>query len=153
MRRVPVTRPATLEDLMAIEAQEAQRFSDPRQLLESKVAPESLRAYLDKYSWTLESEGKPVACIGIVPLWPGVASCWGLFSEAALRYPTTLFRFALDGLAAAESKLNLRRIETTAPRTHLKAHRWLEHLGFQSEGIARAYGFDGSDHVHYARVH
>ncbi len=154
MRGDFVTRKTRLEDLLAIEVQEAQRFSDPRGLLPF-TAEALLIDYLGAYSWTLEHDGIALVCIGVVPRWTGVASCWGLFSEAALGHAAALARFARGGIEAAETKLDLRRIETTAPRTHTTAHRWLRHLGFQreGEGIARAYGLDGSDHIRFERVH
>ena len=146
-------RAARLEDLMGIEAQEAQRIADPRQLLGGALDLDTLGSYLGAYAWTLDCEGSPIVCAGIVLQWPGVASCWGLFAESALAHPSALSRFARKGLEAAGERFTLRRIETSAPCTHARAHRWLEHLGFESEGISRGYGIDGSDHVRYARVH
>jgi hypothetical protein len=146
---VRTTRPA---DLLAIETQAAQRFADLRALVPFE-AEQALTAYLQAYSWTLDSDGTPLMCIGVVPRWAGVASCWGIFSEDALGHPVRVARFARDGIEAAETRLELRRIETTAPTFHFAAQRWLRHLGFQNEGIARKYGIDGSDHFYYARVH
>ncbi len=151
-----IIRKARLDDLISVEVQESQRFSDPRALMLQGATvdtEQALSAYLDAYSWALEFDGCALACIGIVPKWPGVACCWGLFSGAALGHPAALSRFARGGIEAAEIQLSLRRLETTAPHAHTTAHRWLRHLGFEKEGVARAYGLDGSDHILYARVH
>jgi hypothetical protein len=151
MSQEVLIRMAKLHDLMSIEAQEAQRASDPRMFL--KDNEEAIENYLASFAWTLYWGLKPEACAGIFLLWPGVASCWGLFSPTALQHPATLSRFAHQGLKAVSERFELRRVETSAPASHTKAHRWLQHLGFEPEGVAQSYGLDGSNHIRYARIY
>jgi RimJ/RimL family protein N-acetyltransferase len=99
-------------------------------------------------TFTMLLHGKPIACGGAFEIWPGRAYLWSYLSDDALRHMRALHRFTLNML----SRMSWRRIESYADVQHRAAARWLLHLGFQFEGVARAWAVDGRDMAQFARV-
>ena len=88
-----------------------------------------------------------LACAGII-LCDGVGTLWAYIAADAGRHFVRLHRAAqrLIGLQP------LRRLEASTEADFIPGCRWLELLGFQSEGILRQYGPHGEDHLRYARI-
>lgn len=103
-------------------------------------------------SGTFICEGKVVMCAGVISLWPGVAEGWALTSRDARRSGVTLTRQARRLIEMAARAKGYRRVQMAVRADYAQGRRWAEALGFVSEGIMRAYGPDGADHVRYARI-
>jgi hypothetical protein len=99
-------------------------------------------------AFTALLDGRPIGCAGAVELWPGRAYGWAYLSEDALRHSRAIHRYALKALA----RMPWRRIEAYTEIGHAAAARWLLHLGFRFECVARAWGPDGRDVRQFARV-
>jgi hypothetical protein len=95
-----------------------------------------------------EVDGRIVACAGIATQFTGMGTMWAAVAADASPSFVRLHKCAMRLLQLTP----LRRIEATAEADFSPACRWLELLGFQSEGLMRAYGPDGRDHWRYARV-
>ena len=89
-----------------------------------------------------------VACAGIVTQFAGVGTLWGVLADDSRGHFLAIHRTALRVLGMAR----LRRLEASSEVDFPQGCRWLELLGFQSEGVMRSYGPDGKDHHRYARI-
>lgn len=89
-----------------------------------------------------------IASAGFYPQWDGRAIVWALVSGDAGRHFVSLHRAVLRSFELHP----FRRIETCVLKGFAEGCRWAEMLGFQREGLMRAYGPDGSDFHLYARV-
>ena len=95
-----------------------------------------------------EVDGRIIACAGIATQFAGMGTMWAILAQDSGPYFVRLHRC---GKRLMES-LGLRRIEATTEADFAPGCRWLEMLGFQSEGRMRSYGLNGEDHIRYARV-
>jgi len=93
-------------------------------------------------------DGAPIACAGMIELWPNRACAWSYLSDTALKHIRAIHRAVIAALKAAR----WRRIEMSVDVRHTAAKRWAWHLGFDVEGTARAYTPDGRDCEIWARV-
>lgn len=89
-----------------------------------------------------------VCCAGVANLWPGRASAWALLAWDAGRSMRGLHREVLRFLDGC----GIRRVEAYVYPQFEAGHRWATMLGFEREGLLRAFGLDGSDMVMYSRV-
>lgn len=97
---------------------------------------------------TVTSDGAPVACAGMVPVWPGRAYAWALLDRDVgphMLAVTRAIRSRLDRASFA-------RIEMAAAVDFEAASRWARLLGFERESLARKYLPDGRDAWIYVRV-
>ena len=102
-------------------------------------------------AWTVFRDGIPICCIGIEPRWPGRGAAWAFFSDHAdLRDHLWIARTIKNRLSVLRCSLGLRRLEATTIAGWEPGERWLQRLGFQAEGVLRAYDPLGRDHRMYA---
>lgn len=101
-------------------------------------------------AWTGLFDGRPIACAGLVPIWPGRYEAWAFFCED---FPTVVFPAIHAAAIRRMNKLRARRIETPLDPTAPNAARWARLLGFEIEGTMRGYAPDGRDMLLAARVH
>ena len=130
--------------------------------LHPRLAPEDTRDhYTEALVGTLSAcfrtlfsdTNEPIAVVGILPWWSGVAMGVTLLSEEALTdYSVTLSRGTLRRLLYVAERDVLRRIQTTVSCESPEAIRWAEFLGFEPEGRLRCYHPDGSDALMMARL-
>lgn len=140
-------RPFGPADLERLALQEAQQ--DLREWLSAPGRGEELAT--GGPAWTGIIAGRVVGCAGIRPIWPGRATAWALIGRippAEWVRVTAKVRAELRDAHAAGH----RRIEATVSVGFEAGCRWVGALGFQFEGIARAYDPYGNDHYLYARV-
>lgn len=104
-------------------------------------------------AWTAVLDDVPLACGGIVLLWPGVGSAWMMVSKEMMSYPFWLTRTVKDFLYASAAHHHLHRVETVALADSLVNQQWLEALGFVREGgVAHSYLTDKRSVVRYELV-
>ena len=93
-------------------------------------------------------EDRIIVCSGLVNIWENRAQAWALMSTDAGRHFVRIFRAIRSFLDLQE----IRRIEATVDANFKQGHRLMHMLGFQHEGLMRAYLMDGRDCDLYARV-
>ena len=104
------------------------------------VCRENLESYQSIF--TVEHNGTPVVCAGLIPLWPGVAEAWTAPSGWAKEHPLWLVRLLKRFLPQEAKRLNLHRVQM-----HLKDDparlKWGRTLGFQHEGTFQKFTSEG----------
>lgn len=102
-------------------------------------------------AWTGEIAGAVVGCAGFRLIWPGRATAWALIGRIPPAEWVRVTAKVRAELAAAHAAGH-RRIEATVTTGFGPGCRWVRILGFEVEGIARAYDPSGNDHFLYARI-
>lgn len=101
------------------------------------------------HSYTALTAGQPIACGGVVELWPGRAEAWAVLGDTCRKDFVALHNAARRLLDFVE----VRRIEAVVAVGFVAGHRWLQALGFRMEAPRMLrYGWDGLDYSLYARV-
>lgn len=95
-------------------------------------------------SYTIVRDGAPIACGGVIPLWPGVASAWALAGDLDFALARLILRQVRRAIAEIDG---LRRVEATARADWPQAQNLLRHLGFRPELRLDAYDVEGGDHI------
>lgn len=98
--------------------------------------------------WAVTDGNITMACGGIVEAWPNRAQSWALFSAEVLPRFRAVHRLVTNVLNDAP----WRRIEMDVDAEHAAGIAWATRLGFQNEGLRRAYTADGRDVFLFARV-
>ena len=99
--------------------------------------------------WVALWDGRPVATLGIVEKWPRV---WQVFSYGTDDWRRSVLTLSRHGKTVIKDYLLSRdahRLECETHCEHIDAHRWLEMMGAEKEGIRSGYGKDGSDYITY----
>ena len=89
-----------------------------------------------------------MACGGVAVTGPGIGTLWAFVAQDAGPSLIGLDRHTRRLMEAA----NLRRIEATSEVNFQQGCRWLQLLGFKSEGVMHKYGLNGEDHIRYSRT-
>jgi len=137
-------RPFHVEHLRRMKLQPAQRHLAPT-LTEDMLA---FMAGLDAYTVLVDDE--PVACAGLLDIWPGRAMVFSYLSESAGRHMVGVTR-------AVRQFLDLkapRRTELYVDAGFEAGRRWAELLGFRCETPEPMQHFeaDGRSQYLYARI-
>lgn len=93
-----------------------------------------------------EHDGQILACAGIASPGFGIGTLWACVSQDAGPHFVRLHKCMRRMLDIPR----LRRIEASAEKDFFEGCRWLELLGFKSEGPLAHYGPNGEDHIRYA---
>ena len=146
--------PTLLDDLRQIELRGEAARIDRELVLDIVGRVPEAEQLLHRYSRTLVHEDEVIAAFGAWPQWTYVASAWALLSPKGLeRYPKAIHKAVKANIAEVEAKLELRRLEAVVLFGHAAGHRWIQRLGFKSEGLMRNYGPGGYRHYYrYART-
>jgi hypothetical protein len=103
---------------------------------------------VDGLARTALVDGEPIACAGMVEMWKGRAYAWAYLAEGWQRHLRAVHRAVLQTLDTCR----WRRVEMAVDCRYPEGKRWAWHLGFEFEGVARAYTTDGRDCEIWARV-
>ncbi len=93
-----------------------------------------------------------IGCGGIDIMWPKVGEVWVLLAYDIGIYSMAAYEVIQDGLKKLIEDNNLRRVQAWGRVGFDASHTLFRHLGFVPEGIARKYGYDGSDYLLYGLV-
>jgi hypothetical protein len=100
-------------------------------------------------AWSaLADDGRTLACAGFVDLGGGKARAWSLLAGDAGRAMAGVTRAVKDALEQA----GFRRVDIEVASGFEPARRWAAMLGFQQEGVMRAWFDDGSDAELWSRL-
>lgn len=91
---------------------------------------------------------KVLICGGLMHIWDNRSVAWSLIGADTGKHFIGIYR-AIMGFLSVQT---IRRIEATVDVGFAQGHRMVGMLGFQREGVMRAYLPDGRDVVQYARV-
>lgn len=101
-------------------------------------------------TWTVN--GQPVACAGLVRVWPTTAEAWTVVSptvrETAREFHYSVKRF----LQLGWDVMRLHRIQTYVAADQPQFERWAKACGFRREGYLVAWGPQREDYLMMARV-
>lgn len=89
--------------------------------------------------------GRLLALGGLSTIWPGRGYLWGLLASDLGPSMTPIHRVVARALAEAD----LQRVEAYIDPRHLAADRWIRLLGFEQEGVMRAF-WQGQDFALYS---
>lgn len=98
--------------------------------------------------YTLTDGSSVAMCAGLVNMWENRAQAWSLMSAHAGRHMLKIARIMRGFLDLQD----IRRIEAVVDADFVQGHRLIQILGFEREGLMRAYLPDGRDTVLYSRV-
>ena len=102
------------------------------------------------HSYTVLAASRPIACGGVIEMWPGRAEAWAVLDATCRRDFMAVHNAARRFL----DLLNIRRVEAVVEVGFAAGHRWLRALGFHMEAPRMLrYGWDGRDYSLYARIH
>jgi len=102
----------------------------------------------------VENNKDTISIFGLNHLRVGVAEAWSIPGKLVEKRNKKVFCKTLMGmLNFAFDKMGLHRIEIAIP-TYLgeRGFKWAKFLGFQFEGICRAYNRDYQDHSIFSRI-
>jgi hypothetical protein len=89
--------------------------------------------------------GQPAACFGSVHIWTGVEEMWCLLENRSRKYALSLTKIAIAYSDFRVISENLHRLQITVRSDDLRAVRWGKAIGFETDGLMKKYGPDGSD--------
>lgn len=115
----------------------------------SHVTPAYTRALAECGPALTVMHGERVLGCGGMAVMPfGVGCLWAFLAGDSGPHFVGIHRVVSRFLEA----IPMRRVETSVLAGFQPGCRWMDMLGFQFEGVMRAYGPDGADYLRYARV-
>jgi hypothetical protein len=132
------------EDLFAIF--EANQQTDFEGEISDPV--ETAKMFEDGMAVSIFHEGKIMASMGIIPMWPGVGKAWLNISHVAVGHPKVLLKETRKWLRTAMLSMELLRVEADADVSVKGASTFLKHVGFKYQCIRRKY-WRGRDYAHF----
>jgi hypothetical protein len=96
--------------------------------------------------------GKPIFAGGIVINWPGCGHAWMLPSIHVKDHPVSVYKYTEMMIEKYMEENNLHRVQADVQANDKKANNFVVQLGFQFEGLMRAFWTDKSDYFRYARI-
>lgn len=96
-------------------------------------------------------DGQVYAAWGLAPVWDGVAEGWMIPSKIIDSRKVSVSRAIRQQLERDIVRLKLHRVQAAVRKDFTDAHRFIQFLGFESEGMMHKFGPDGSDYERYAR--
>ena len=90
------------------------------------------------WAYTLVKDGRLVACLGGVRLWPGVWEIWQIPSVYVHKYSKSYCQTILGILDKGAVEESVWRYQTHSPADELH-DRWMEFIGFECEGTMKEY--------------
>lgn len=103
-------------------------------------------------TFTLKSNGKPIAVLGCTPC---VGKTWELWAVMGVEINHSKIEFSKICRRLLESSaevFGVKRFQSLCMDKFKDGERWFKFLGFQKEGTLRQFGEDGQDYHLYARL-
>ncbi len=103
-------------------------------------------------AFTLVIDGELVGCGGVVLMPWQCGEAWTLFSTLFFKHYRTAYKVIKENLERVIKERKLKRVQSLVNPEHEGACRFIEHLGFQCEGLLRKVGPNGEDLLIFSRV-
>jgi hypothetical protein len=97
------------------------------------------------------TNGIPIACGGVLPLWKGVGEGWVVSSPLVEKHSFLFARTAWRKIMELVETMDLVRLQTLVDAEYRVSRRWVERMGFVNEGVMRKY-LGGRDYIRYALI-
>ncbi len=95
---------------------------------------------------------KPIAIVGVIPIWPGVWSAMMFATDDFLQIGKDLTKFSYRRIMPSVFKAAPKRIECRSIDGHVTAQKWIEFMGMKYETTNKNFGKGGEDFHTYAWV-
>ena len=103
-------------------------------------------------AWSALHGDQVLGCGGVSLIWPGRARCWCVLTNQIPQHCWVSVHRHVLRLLDQTPALGVRRLEADTALGFGSGSRWLRMLGFEDEGVSRAFGPDGADFRRFARV-
>ena len=103
-------------------------------------------------AFTGVENGHLVGAAGLAPLWEGVAEGWFLGGWRLHDNKFAAIRIIRRELDRMVKENNLHRLQCVVRTDWPEAQKFIEFLGWESEGVMKKYTFDKIDYIRYAKV-
>lgn len=103
-------------------------------------------------AWTATLQGRVLGSGGLVKAWAGRFLAWTWIGDVPWAARRQMEAYCAGAISECFAQDGARRIEAHTPVGHTLGRRFLERLGFNFEGVAKAWGADGGDYATYART-
>lgn len=90
--------------------------------------------------------GKTLGIFGSSKVWNGLEEAWFLVDEVTRRYGIAMTKVAKKFIQLKFQEDMLNRLQITVRCSDNRAYKWAKCLGFQTDGVMRQFGPDGSDY-------
>lgn len=113
---------------------------------------EMLPAYTQpRHGYAVVDRGVIYAVFGIVPMWQGVGEAWMVPTVHLKKRRVAASRHMKIGLDELINYLKVHRTQAAVKVGFKEAHRLVQFVGMENEGLMKKYGPDASDYVRYAK--
>lgn len=116
------------------------------------IARTAMMFYKSGPGITFIDEQGPYACLGMIPLWPGVGDLWMVTTDRAALHPFELTRTMRRIMEENRPVYEYHRLQCAVLETNTTSRNWLERLGFVEEGPLEAYDSMKNNYVRMAKV-
>lgn len=103
-------------------------------------------------AWAGEHEGEILCLGGAYKLERWIAEGWAFITQNARRYPLWLTRTFKREACGVAKRLGVHRLQIMTDPSNKRDDAWAEALGFQKEGICRAYTQDRRDLMRWSMI-
>jgi hypothetical protein len=131
-----------------VEHLKVMRLHESMQWCGPYLTDEVLATIAETRAYTGFIKDDPICIGGLLDMWPGRAMAFTFMSAEAgpyMRSITTAVREFLE-------QCDVRRVEAYVDEHFEAGHRWMGMLGFNSEGLLRAFLPNGKSQVIYSRI-
>lgn len=90
-------------------------------------------------AFTAVADGKIIACAGVMLMWAGVGHAWVALSADSSRYGVWITRTIRKVMRDIIRGCALHRVEAVVYEKQKEDQKWIERLGFESEGVSKAF--------------
>lgn len=101
---------------------------------------------------TIFHDGRVLACIGFLEMWPGVFEVWAWPSIYVEQYATVYLRTVKEYVKSIEDTFKPHRLQSAALADDVH-DRWMTFLGFEKEGVMKEYSIDRQDYTMWAKTY
>lgn len=142
-------------DAAAVFVARRMRAADAAEIaaIRGSLVPEELAAECSRrgpLAWVVGLPRHPIACLGVMPLRPGVLEAWMFATDAFPQIGLPLTRWLSRCIVPALTDAGAHRVQAHSMEGHSVAHRWLESLGAEHEHTVPCLGAGAQDFRVYA---
>ncbi len=112
---------------------------------------ENVQPLDNELAWSLEVDGKVVACAGVLVLWEGVGELW-VIVDRNITVGLTLVRCIKKVLFATIKGVNLHRVQASVNINDHKGRKLVRVLGMKVEGRKEKYNSSKDDFFEYVII-
>ena len=96
-------------------------------------------------AYTIVVDGEVVFCGGVVNIGWNRGEAWTLMSKLFYKYPKTCFKICRNQLNKVIEEHKFARVQALVDPKLYGGVRFMEHLGFEKEGLLKKYGPQSED--------